>query len=1003
MLKLLYIKKDYLSESDKVRALKNVNLAFRRSEFVSILGPSGCGKTTLLNLIGGLDHYTSGDLVIEGKSTKAFKDHDWDAYRNHSVGFVFQSYNLIPHQSVLANVELALTLTGVSKAERRKKALSALEKVGLKDQIKKRPNQLSGGQMQRVAIARALVNDPEILLADEPTGALDSATSVQILELLKEVSRDKLVIMVTHNPELARDYSTRIIRLLDGEVVDDSNPYNGAEEIKKAPVKKEKKPSMSFFTALSLSLNNLMTKKGRTTLTSFAGSIGIIGIALILALSNGINAYIASVQEETLASTPLTVQAESMDMLALMTNIMGINSANSENAHPLDAVYSSKVMHEMINSFNNAETQTNNLRLFKEFLDTSEEIRNNTTQIQYSYELDSAIFTEDVNGNVIKSDIEEVMNRVFDAAGMGAMSGMHSNNSMSTMFSSITLWEEMLPKADGTGISAMITEQYDLVYGSWPTRYDEVVLIVNERNEISDMALCGLGLKSTEEIGKEMLQSQKGESLNTTVESWSYEDILGMRFKLFLPSQLYQKNPTGGYTLVTDVDKGAEFLYRSDEGLPLRISGIVRPQSPEAAQLMQGALGYTKDLTRHLLSVVGENELILLQKNNPETDVLLNLPFRPADYVEPTEDERVAAFKEYALGLSAEERAKLYRKILAIPGEDFLNATADKTLAEMTRGELEQNIIAMFTENKDEEADISFILEYVKKMSDEELFAQAREGVKSMVAEQYRQQMEQAMAGVPDVMLSSMLEVALMQSPVEISASTSQDRLGVPFSAKEMLTYYEDYVPATHSDSTLEANLKLLGDAYEASPSAIHIYTDTFEKKERLGEIIAEYNAKQVEEDKIDYTDVFAMLMSGMTTVINAIAYVLIAFVSISLVVSSIMIGIITYISVLERTKEIGILRAVGASKRDISRVFSAESIIQGFAAGIIGVCLTLLLTLPINAIIQALTGIPDIAAVLPPAGYLLILVSVLLSYIAGLFPSRVAAKKDPVVALRTE
>ncbi len=994
MLKLCDIKKDYLSASDKVEALKGVSLSFRENEFVSILGPSGCGKTTLLNIIGGLDHYTSGDLIIRGKSTKNFHDSDWDNYRNHSIGFVFQSYNLIPHQSVLANVELALSLSGVSKSERRKKAASALEKVGLKDQMKKRPNQLSGGQMQRVAIARALVNDPEILLADEPTGALDTATSVQIMEILKEISKEKLVIMVTHNPDLADEYSTRIIKLLDGKVTEDTDPYDGAKETAKKKDKKEKKPSMSLLTALSLSMNNLMTKKGRTLLTSFAGSIGIIGIALILSLSNGITAWINAVQEETLSSYPISIQAESVDMSALMTTLMGVRQEDEKNSHELDAVYSSSVMHEMVNSINQAQVQTNNLTLFKEFLEKDEEIKEYISHIQYSYDLGLNIYTKDQNDKIIKSDMEEMMNAVFSGMGFssGNVSQMTSSKASENMgFSSIKLWQEMLPGKDGTGISDLMREQYDIIYGAWPEKYNEVVLIVDKKNEISDVVLCGLGLKTTEEIVAEMKASQKGEVLDTTKKKWSYDELLKKEFRIYLPSQLYQKNPAGDYTLLTDTNKGLEYLFDSSIGAKVKISGIIRIKEDVNATLMSGALGYTADLTKHLLGQIEDSDVVKLQKENPETDILLNLPFKPEDFTEFTTEEKAEKFLQYANGLDDEKKAQLYVNIASIPSKDYIEATISGRIGTMDRKSLEEMIIQSLTENETEGIDPSYIKDYISQMDDEKLYKTVRDGMEEAIRTQYAEGVKANLAAVPDQQKAMLLAAALSENS------------RTPYSKEDLASFYDNFAPAAYSESTLDQNLKKLGAVSEDAPSTILLYTDTFENKDKIAECIRSYNEGKEEEDRIEYTDIVAMMMSGIATIINAISYVLIAFVSISLVVSSIMIGIITYISVLERTKEIGILRAIGASKKDISRVFNAESMIQGFSAGVIGIGITLLLNIPINMIIHALTDIQNLNAALPPAGYSLILISVLLSFIAGLFPAKVAAKKDPVEALRTE
>ena len=987
MLKLCNIVKEYSAGDSVVAALRGVDIEFRESEFVSILGPSGCGKTTLLNIIGGLDQYTDGDLFINGTSTKEFHDSDWDSYRNHSIGFVFQSYNLIPHQSVLSNVELALTLSGVSKAERRKRAIAALEDVGLGDQIHKRPNQMSGGQMQRVAIARALVNNPHILLADEPTGALDSETSVQIMELLKEIAKEKLVIMVTHNPDLAEEYSTRIIRLLDGKVTGDSNPYTAPEEAqteeektsKKAKKNKaEKKPSMSFFTALSLSFNNLMTKKARTILTSFAGSIGIIGIALILALSNGIQTYIDDVQEDTLASYPITIEAEQVDMTALISTFMGINAESKE--HELDKVYSSPVLNELLNTMTNAEVSVNNLKDFKTYIESNPNgIDEFITAIDYTYDFDFNVFIKDEEGKIIKSDAMKLMQ---ESIGMDMDMGFAEESSFG--MNQVPIYQQMLPKKGGNGINDLVLSQYDVIHGSWPSNYNEVVIVVNDNNEISDVALLAIGLTTLEEAKDIWNNVEEGKEVETDVKSWSYEDICNLEFTLVPSCDFYSKDPkTGAYIDISQTESGLSYMY--DNGIKMKVTGIIRPKEDASSAMLQGAVAYTKALTDYVIEHTAKSEVVKAQKENTDRDVLLNLPFKPDDYKEPENSVKAVDFKEYVKGLTTAEKAELYKTVTSVPSDEYLKTTVDTQMASMTREYIETMMIDSFAAETGMNADT--IKEYVAKMTDDELFAEVRKMMTEMIREQYAEQVLAQLAPIPELQLAAMLDGTL--------ATYTEDKLA---------DLYDLYMPPTHSDASVTENLKLLGNVSLDSPYTINIYAATFEAKDMIAEEIANYNSEVSEDDQISYTDYVALMMSSITTIINVISYVLIAFVSISLVVSSIMIGIITYISVLERTKEIGILRAIGASKRDIARVFNAEALTIGFTAGLIGVLFTVLLCLPVNAIIQSLSGIENIAAVLPliPA-IVLVLISMFLTFIAGLLPSRIAAKKDPVEALRSE
>ena len=995
MLKLDNIVKVYETGGENVTALRGVSLSFRENEFVAILGHSGCGKTTLLNIVGGLDQYTSGDLIINGRSTREFRDGDWDAYRNHSIGFVFQSYNLIPHQSVLANVELALTLSGVSKGERRRRAEEALKKVGLGGQIKKRPNQLSGGQMQRVAIARALVNDPDILLADEPTGALDSETSVQVMDLLAEIAREKLVIMVTHNPELAEKYANRTIRLLDGQVVDDSAPYDGVQEKPPQSEKRQKKPSMSFPTAFSLSLNNLMTKKGRTLLTSFAGSIGIIGIALILALSSGINSYIEQVQEETLSSYPITIMAESTDMTDLMTSLMGARRGDGGEDHDRERVYSSTVMYDMLNSMVEAEVQTNNLKDFKKYLDQGGGGIADLAAIQYSYDFGFDIYTQDEDGKIVKSDVMTLMQDAMSAMYGGDYSSYFAT--MGGMYEQMDVWEELLPGEEGEAVGQQVRSQYDLLYGKWPENYDEVILFVDGNNEISDLMLYALGLMSSDHMTDSLSAAMNGETLEAEVRSWSYEELCAMDFKLLLPSEKYQYEPgTDTWVDMSATETGMDFLYNSDDtGTRLKVVGVACPNEESTAGMVTGAIGYTSALTAYAIEATAEMDIVKEQMADQETDVISGLPFPREDDVEPTDTEKAEAITEYLTGLTAAEKAEAYVDVMGQPGAEYVETVVDQQMEGMTRESIEEAIIAQYAgEMGVDEATVSG---YIADMDDETLFSRIEEAIAQQVREQYAAGVTQQMAAMSQETLGAMLD-----------AATGAESGGLPvqpLDTWQLVYLYDNYMPPTRSDSTYEDNMDLLGYVDLENPSAINIYASTFAEKDQIADKIADYNASvSNSEDEINYTDYVALLMSSVTDIISGISYLLIAFVSISLVVSSIMIGIITYISVLERTKEIGILRAVGASKRDVSRVFNAETLIVGLGAGLIGIGVTLLLLLPINAILLHFTGIAGLKAALPVQGaVILVVISALLTIIAGLIPSRVAAKKDPVVALRTE
>ncbi len=1025
MLKLVNITKRYTLGGNTIDALRGVDLEFRENEFVSILGPSGCGKTTTLNIIGGLDRYTSGDLIINGRSTKDYKDGDWDAYRNHSIGFVFQSYNLIPHQTVLANVELALTLAGASKAERRRRAVEALEKVGLGDQLNKVPSQMSGGQMQRVAIARALINDPDILLADEPTGALDSETSVQVMELLKEVAQDRLVIMVTHNPELAQKYSTRIVTLKDGRVTGDSDPYHAeaaAPLLTGKQAKAGKKPSMSFLTALSLSLTNLRTKMGRTVLTAFAGSIGIIGIALILALSTGINDYINQVQEDTLSSYPLTIQAESTDMTAMMASLMGARHSQAGGAeggagHDPDRVYASTVMYELMDSMLNAEVETNNLEAFKAYLDAGGGGIKDMANVHYSYDFDFDIYTQDENGEIIKSDVMALMQDAMSAMYGGDYSSYFEQ--MGSMYSAMDVWEELLPGEDGQLIAPQVKADYELLYGGWPEDYDEVILFVDSNNEISDLMLYALGLMPHDDMEQAMVAMSKGEAAEIPDMSWSYEELAGLGFKLILPAEYYRHDPaTDTYTDMSATGAGMDFLYNSeDTGVSLRVAGIARPVSGDGG-ITSGGIGYTSALTRFAIETTGDTEILKQQLADPDTDVICGLPFPKEDDVEPTDGEKAGAIREHLVTLTAQEKAAAYVDVMGQPSQEYVDGIVEQQMADLTRDAIEDMIVEQYAGEMGVDGDT--VRGYIADMSDDELFQRIEEAISQGVREQYAAGVEARLGALSADQLAAMMDLTLDQgttfvvtppddpdAPMDEAAGMGNPSMAAPspFTPEQFVYLYDNYMPPTRSSSTYEDNLDLLGYTRLDAPSAISIYATTFAQKDKIADLIKEYNAGvENEEDEISYTDYVALLMSSITGIISGISYLLIAFVSISLVVSSIMIGIITNISVLERTKEIGILRAVGASKRDVSRVFNAETLIVGLAAGLLGILVSVLATFPINAVIHDLTGLDDLTAVLPPsAGAVLVAISVVLTVFAGLVPSRGAAKKDPVEALRSE
>lgn len=986
MLEIRNIVKDYETGSETVHALKGVSIAFRESELVSVLGQSGCGKTTLLNIIGGLDRYTSGDLLINGKSTKKYKSADWDTYRNHSVGFIFQSYNLIPHQSVLSNVELALTLSGVSKAERRRRAKEALEKVGLGNQLSKRPNQMSGGQMQRVAIARALVNDPDILLADEPTGALDSETSIQIMELVKEIAKDRLVIMVTHNPELAEKYSTRIVKLLDGQIVGDSDPFDPSaepevSEVRKSGVEKGKKTSMSFLTALSLSKNNLMTKKGRTFLTSFAGSIGIIGIALILSLSNGVQEYINSVERSTLASFPVSIQHETVDYTSLMTSMMNVRDNADEDRDP-DRIYTNDISTEMTKTML-SEMQTNNLKKFKEYIESDPEgILDSISEIKYSYDSNLYIYGRDLNDKLIQVNPSTVMKAMMGesmADNISQMTSTYSSLMGSGAMSSYDAWEELLS-------NDMLKTEYDVLAGRLPESWDEVVLLVSDRSELSDVTLYTLGLRDQSELEGMMASVMAGESfdIDTGDLSFSYDELMGMQFSLMTAPEFYQKNDDGTWT---DMRGDQDYMESAVENAPkLKVVGILKPDADSLiSSTRSGGIGYTHALTEYMIDKVNSSEIVRQQQENPDVDVFTGIDFTQAD-----EEEKQAMSQEEAMDmltgmLSEEQRTKLNRGIMSL-------------LTEEQQAEIQSAMMGMVPEEQMNEIVMGLLT------SEQIMQIQSGADMTSLLTDEQKAQMSAQIAAslTPEQSAELSAKMNGMAEPAKLYTVFMQvlttDQL------RELMDMTKE--PET-TDATYDGNLKLLGVADLSEPSSMQIYATDFESKEKITRLIEKYNDSKISEDDqadvINYTDYVGLMMSSISDIINAISYILIAFVAISLVVSSIMIGIITYISVLERTKEIGILRAMGASKRDISNVFNAETLIVGFSAGVIGIGVTLLLNIPINIIIENITGIANVALLPWQGGVILVVISMLLTLVAGLVPAGVAAKKDPVEALRTE
>ena len=1038
MLELKNIVKTYQTGDTTVSALDGVSLCFRENEFVSILGPSGCGKTTMLNIVGGLDRYSDGDLIINGKSTKLFKDGDWDTYRNHSIGFVFQSYNLIPHQTVLANVELALTLSGVSKAERRARAVEALTKVGLGDQLNKKPNQMSGGQMQRVAIARALVNNPDILLADEPTGALDTHTSVQIMELLKEVASDRLVIMVTHNPELAEQYSTRIVKLSDGKVIDDSNPISEEEyaelsardverriqikKDKKALKAERKKTSMSFATAISLSMKNLMTKKGRTILTSFAGSIGIIGIALILSLSNGIQLFIDQVQEDTLSTYPLSIQKQTQDMGAMMEAMTA--TADDGVQHDDDKIYVDNSLDSLVSAM--TSSRPNNLDAFKVYLDENyEDIEDYVSDIQYTYDFNLQVYTE--NGET-KIGLEDMLKN------MGENFSSFASLMESAGTSGINVFSEMIDNQD------LLDQQYEMVDGHWPTEKNEVVLVVGKNNSLSKMALYMLGVLDQSELEGIMSTIMSGEKYESEdIEPFPIEYFLDMKFNLLNTSDFFVKTDKTytvddvEYPVWSDIrtyytdDQLSKFI--TENGTTLKISGIVRPRPDASATSISGVIGYSKELTDDILKLNTESEVISQQEATPDINVLTGLGFERTKYTPETigqlidkiDDSMMDQFYAYMTQMIKTEpefAAQLDIKDAKSFGNVFFLLPAEN------RSQLVSAMLEAAKANPQNAMGLAMLCGTVDKMMlPDEAFNVTPDTLTALLPMMDIQQLYVLVNGLEaneeQGIIPGLISLAGEQTMngiyTEVSATlkdmTVNEEIflailnGFPADSDEFVQIEEAlYNFAPQTDATYESTLKELGNARKESPASINFYAKDFHSKENIEQFISNYNAGVNEKDQLEYTDIIGIMMSSVSIIIDVISYVLIAFVSISLVVSSIMIGIITNISVLERTKEIGILRAIGASKKDISRVFNAETFIIGVAAGIIGIVFTILFCFPVNAIIQALSGFSNIRAVLPWAGaIILVIISMVLTIFAGLIPAKKASKKDPVIALRTE
>ena len=1079
MLELNDICKRYVTAGFTQVALDHVSVAFRDSEFVAVLGPSGSGKTTMLNIVGGLDHFDEGDLVIDGISTRRYKDRDWDAYRNNRIGFVFQSYNLIPHQTILANVELALTLSGVGRAERRRRALDALARVGLADHVNKRPSQLSGGQMQRVAIARALINDPEILLADEPTGALDSATSVQVMDLLKEVARDRLVIMVTHNPELAHQYATRIVELADGRITADSDPFDPATAPRRE-AKHARRTSMSFLTALGLSFNNLMTKKGRTIMTAFAGSIGIIGIAAILALANGVNEYIAKVEEDTLSSYPLTISKQSMDISGMLSEDAGPGNgaaASEEGEGDGEKDGDGQIPEFMMLTDMFASVGSNDLSGLKSYLETNPEgLDEDVNAIQYDYGLTPLVYKADTSGGAVQLNPNALSTAMTGGASGTATAGMSTGG--------MSVFNEMIDDQE------LLESQYDVVAGRWATAADECVLVLTQSGRISDYTLYGIGVLDPAELTKMVNSAMSGTAGDNTVEredvDFTYDDALGLSFKVIAPTDAYRRNEeTGGWT---NMSSDEQFMASAvDNGLDLHVVGVVRPNESSDAKALSAGIAYTPELTLELMDRAASSQIVQQQLADPEVDVFTGKSFdtlqeeaRQGVDLESLftvdEDRLRSAFSFDTSGLAAgfdpsgldlsglsvdlsgvADSIDVESLVAGVPAPDF-SSILDQELSDPTLtteqleevatlgGQLAQDFVAWWGANAGaldpEDPDLAqkvvgYFEQYLATEGAQAILAQidavAGPAVRGRVEEivrgyvsndlaPYLQGFMQSMSSQIGSAISSQLQAAMTQvlsqyaSQAVASLSNLQDAFSVDvdalssavqfnMDAEDLTSLMESYANA--SQLTYDNNLQTLGYATPDDPAAIEIYPRDFEAKERVIDVIDAYNDQQRaagnEEGVITYTDYMGVIMGSVTDIVNMISLVLIAFVSISLVVSSIMIGIITYISVLERKKEIGILRAIGASKGNVASVFNAETVIEGLISGLFAIAVVVAVSVPVNAWVLADYNVENIMSLPWTSAAVLVCISVVLTLVAGLIPSSAASRRDPVEALRSE